>query len=134
MSDRYSGVNEKQPLLPDERGHFGIYGGKFVSETLMAALDDLENEYSRLKVDENFLATLNSDLEHYVDVHRRALEQASGRELDPAMCFRAFELSAYDLLVNRFALYMMAHTFRQYPFMEHVTARTRHLIERIRKG
>jgi hydroxymethylglutaryl-CoA reductase (NADPH) len=80
------------------------------------------------------LDATRADLEHYVDVHRRALQEASGQELDPAMCFRAFELSAYDLLVNRFALYMMAHTFRQYPFMEHVTARTRHLIERIRKG
>ena len=83
MSDRYSGVNEEQPLLPDERGHFGIYGGKFVSETLMAALDDLENEYSRLKVDENFLATLNSDLEHYVGrasplYHAQRLTEAAG--------------------------------------------------------
>ena len=83
MSDRYSGVNEKQPLLPDESGHFGIYGGKFVSETLMAALDDLENEYSRLKVDENFLATLNSDLEHYVGrasslYHAQRLTEAAG--------------------------------------------------------
>lgn len=83
MSDRHSGKNEKQPFLPDERGHFGIYGGKFVSETLMAALDDLENEYLRLKVDDNFLATLNSDLEHYVGrvsplYYAQRLTQAAG--------------------------------------------------------
>jgi tryptophan synthase beta chain len=49
----------------------------------MAALDDLENEYSRLKVDENFLAALNSDLEHYVGrasplYHAQRLTEAAG--------------------------------------------------------
>jgi tryptophan synthase beta chain len=33
---------------PDERGHFGQYGGRFVSETLIAALDELEAEYPRI--------------------------------------------------------------------------------------
>ena len=31
--------------LPDTKGHFGPYGGKFVSETLMSSLDDLEKQY-----------------------------------------------------------------------------------------
>ena len=42
--------------FPDAKGHFGIHGGRFVSETLMAALEDLENLYNRMKTDEKFLA------------------------------------------------------------------------------
>ncbi|MGM7342983.1 pyridoxal-phosphate dependent enzyme, partial [Acinetobacter baumannii] len=47
-------------------GHFGIHGGRFVSETLMAALEDLENLYSRMKNDEQFLAEFDRDLAYYV--------------------------------------------------------------------
>jgi len=66
MGNQIPGINEDPLALPDEQGHFGAYGGKFVSETLMAALDELEKEYTRLKTDADFLKTLNSDLEHYV--------------------------------------------------------------------
>ena len=51
---------------PDARGHFGIHGGRCVSETLMAALQDLENLYSRMKNDEQFLAEFDRDLAYYV--------------------------------------------------------------------
>jgi len=51
---------------PDARGHFGIHGGRFVSETLMAALEDLENLYNRMKNDEQFLAEFDRDLAYYV--------------------------------------------------------------------
>ena len=51
---------------PDERGHFGIHGGRFVSETLMAALEDLEKLYFRMKDDEQFLAEFDRDLAYYV--------------------------------------------------------------------
>ena len=52
--------------FPDERGHFGIHGGRFVSETLMAALEDLEKLYFRMKNDEQFLAEFDRDLAFYV--------------------------------------------------------------------
>jgi tryptophan synthase beta chain len=52
--------------FPDSRGHFGIHGGRFVSETLMAALTDLEALYNRLKNDPTFLAEFDHDLAHYV--------------------------------------------------------------------
>ncbi|MFI7982332.1 pyridoxal-phosphate dependent enzyme, partial [Acinetobacter baumannii] len=52
--------------FPDANGHFGIHGGRFVSETLMAALEDLENLYSRMKNDEHFLAEFDRDLAYYV--------------------------------------------------------------------
>ncbi len=52
--------------LPNETGHFGQYGGRFVSETLMSALDDLTELYERLSKDPAFQAEYDKDLAHYV--------------------------------------------------------------------
>jgi tryptophan synthase beta chain len=52
--------------LPTKSGHFGPYGGRFVSETLMAALDDLTDLYDRLSQDPEFQAEYDKDLAHYV--------------------------------------------------------------------
>lgn len=52
--------------MPDERGHFGQFGGRFVSETLFYALDELQSMYNRLKKDPAFLAEIDRDLTHYV--------------------------------------------------------------------
>lgn len=51
---------------PDANGHFGIFGGRFVSETLMAAVIELEKSYNALKHDPAFLAEFDHDLAHYV--------------------------------------------------------------------
>lgn len=66
QKNRNAGVNEHLSSLPDSDGHFGIYGGRFVSEILMQALAELEKEYERLRHDERFQAELKSDLTHYV--------------------------------------------------------------------
>jgi len=52
--------------LPDARGHFGPYGGRFVSETLSFALEELENIYASLKDNPEFQAEFDDDLKHYV--------------------------------------------------------------------
>lgn len=52
--------------FPNDKGHFGIHGGRFVSETLMAALEDLEKLYFRMKDDPQFLAEFDRDLAYYV--------------------------------------------------------------------
>lgn len=52
-------------MLPDERGHFGIYGGRFVSETLMSALLELESSYLKVRSDESFHNELNYYLSEY---------------------------------------------------------------------
>ena len=52
--------------LPDDKGHFGIYGGRFVSETLIHALDELNEAYARYKDDPDFLAEFRHELKHYV--------------------------------------------------------------------
>ncbi len=51
---------------PDADGHFGPYGGRYVAETLMAPLAELEAAYARLKNDAAFRAELDRDLAHYV--------------------------------------------------------------------
>lgn len=51
---------------PDERGHFGRYGGSFVSETLFRPLRELEEAYHRYFKDPEFLAELDSDLKTFV--------------------------------------------------------------------
>jgi len=52
--------------LPDRGGHFGPYGGTFVAETLIEALDQLKAEYQRYRDDPEFLAEFAYDLKHYV--------------------------------------------------------------------
>jgi tryptophan synthase beta chain len=51
---------------PDERGHFGPYGGSFVAETLVHALDELKACYDEAKRDPAFDAEFRSELAHYV--------------------------------------------------------------------
>jgi tryptophan synthase beta chain len=52
--------------LPDASGHFGPYGGKFVAETLMAPLAELEQAYREALADPAFIAEFERDLHHYV--------------------------------------------------------------------
>lgn len=52
--------------IPDSEGHFGDYGGRFVSETLVSALDELARLYSEMSRDPEFRRELDEDLAHYV--------------------------------------------------------------------
>jgi tryptophan synthase beta chain len=54
------------PTLPDRSGHFGEFGGKFVIETLMPALQELEKLYNEARNDPEFQKQLKFYLEHYV--------------------------------------------------------------------
>ncbi len=60
------GQNDTLYDFPDADGHFGVFGGKFVAETLMTALSELETTYARLKKDDTFLTNLEDDLRYYV--------------------------------------------------------------------
>ena len=51
---------------PDERGHFGDFGGRYVAETLMPLILELEAAYRAAKVDPAFHAQFDDLLEHYV--------------------------------------------------------------------
>jgi tryptophan synthase beta chain len=52
--------------LPDSRGHFGPYGGIFVAETLMHALDELRSAYLKYQHDPDFVAEFQRELKHFV--------------------------------------------------------------------
>ncbi|MEK7323149.1 MAG: tryptophan synthase subunit beta [Pseudomonadota bacterium] len=52
--------------LPDANGHFGVYGGRFVAETLMEPLEELRLAYEKYRSDPAFLAEFDADLSHYV--------------------------------------------------------------------
>ncbi len=54
------------PDLPDSKGHFGVYGGLFVAETLMAALDELRIAYEKYQHDPEFIKELDKDFQDYV--------------------------------------------------------------------
>jgi tryptophan synthase beta chain len=73
--------------LPDERGHFGPYGGVFVAETLIRALDELKDQYAKARSDPAFAAELEDEFAHYVGrpspvYHAKRLSaQAGGAEI-----------------------------------------------------
>ena len=69
--------------LPDEKGHFGSYGGVFVAETLMHALDELRMQYELMRSDPAFVAEFEYELKHYVGrpspvYHARRLSEHCG--------------------------------------------------------
>ncbi|HUL42573.1 MAG TPA: tryptophan synthase subunit beta [Burkholderiales bacterium] len=69
--------------LPDDKGHFGKYGGVFVAETLINALDELRQAYRRYRSDPEFEAELAYELKHYVGrpspiYHAKRLSQQVG--------------------------------------------------------
>jgi tryptophan synthase beta chain len=59
-------MHEGKYDLPDAGGHFGPYGGIFVAETLVQALDELKAAYERYRADPAFLAEFAYELKHYV--------------------------------------------------------------------
>lgn len=57
---------ESKYQQPDDKGHFGVYGGLFVAETLMEPLTELRQAYEKYMVDKDFLAELDWELQNYV--------------------------------------------------------------------
>jgi tryptophan synthase beta chain len=87
--DTQSATIPLHPLhqAPDHLGRFGVFGGRFVPETLMDALNQLTEEYERAKQDTEFQATLDDYLKHYVGrpsplyLARRLTSHAGGAEI-----------------------------------------------------
>lgn len=59
-------MNKKLKKVPDSKGHFGQYGGRFVPETLMPALIELEKTYKQYRKDKDFLNELGHLQRHYI--------------------------------------------------------------------
>lgn len=67
MSDKKEKLSiDDYMSMPDDKGHFGIYGGIFASETLMQALDELRDAYENIKTDKVFQDKFDQDLAQYV--------------------------------------------------------------------
>ena len=90
---------------PDERGHFGDFGGRFVAETLMPLILDLERHYVAAKQDPSFKAELDGLLKHYVGrpsalyfaerltEHLREKSKALGKDGGAKIYFKREELN-----------------------------------------
>ena len=80
-------LEQSAASLPDASGHFGPFGGKFVSETLMAAIEELEQAWLKYRDDADFQARLDHDLAHFVGrpsplyVAERLTEHAGGARI-----------------------------------------------------
>ena len=66
MSKTKSTGDQIREQAPDSHGHFGPYGGRFVAETLMVPLQELQAAYDKYLQDPDFLKELDEDLQHYV--------------------------------------------------------------------
>ncbi|MCL2385759.1 MAG: tryptophan synthase subunit beta, partial [Alphaproteobacteria bacterium] len=90
---------------PDERGHFGIFGGRFVAETLMPLILDLEKHYNIARQDPAFKGELDDLLKHYagrpsplyfaerLSAHLRAQASAAGLHGGAKIYFKREELN-----------------------------------------
>jgi hydroxymethylglutaryl-CoA reductase (NADPH) len=68
-----------------------------------------------------------SAVDHHLEVHRAALAAATGTLIDPEHWRRGYELALWDLLTTRLQLYLMAHTQREYPFLDRAVATAKRL-------
>ena len=59
-------MTEKHPILPDSNGKYGVYGGRYVPETLIPALEELDKQYQLIKQDKDFQDEVSRDLKTYV--------------------------------------------------------------------
>ncbi len=66
IEDQADPVETQVAEQPDSSGYFGEFGGRFVSETLMHALDELREAYGRWRTDDEFVRRMDHDLAHYV--------------------------------------------------------------------
>ncbi len=73
---------------PDARGYYGAYGGRFMPEALIAALDELSAEYDKARIDPEFLAEFNRLLRDYAG--RPSLLTEAGRFAEHAGGARIF--------------------------------------------
>ena len=92
---------------PDAQGHFGQFGGRYVSETLMPLILELEREYTRAKADPAFAAEFDDLLEHYVgrpsplyyapriteELRKGAAEGPNGEKMGAQVWFKRDELN-----------------------------------------
>ena len=68
------------------------------------------------------------EIDAYIELHRATLEKFTGLSIDRKEWRRGYELALFDLAIGRIAMYLMAHTFKHYSFMEHLLKSNSRLI------
>ena len=68
-------------------------------------------------------------VEHHVEVHRHAVEAASGTELDRAQWRRGYRLALRDFVITRMGMYLMGHSQRDYAFLPRVVETVKRLVD-----
>ena len=71
----------------------------------------------------------DDEVSEYIEFHRIALEKSTGSNIDSAQWRKGYRLCLFDLLLNRIPMYVMAHTFRHYDFMDRVVKTFRRLLD-----
>ena len=69
------------------------------------------------------------DVDYYIEFHRKALEQYANTDIDPDIWREGYRYSLWDFAINRMGMYVMAHTFRHYEFMDRTIETMKSLIE-----
>src|ERR1700737_175961 len=75
-----AGIAEPTPHDPDSRGHFGVYGGRYVAEALMAVIEEVTAAYAKERVNPDFLDTLDELQANYAGRPSPLYEAARLRE------------------------------------------------------
>ena len=73
------------------------------------------------------------EIDTYVEFHRTCLEKSSGESIDPKIWRRGYILALHEFSINRVCMYLMAHTFRNYKFLERVVRVVRTMARYIRE-
>lgn len=84
----------------------------------------------------SFVLNTNTKLEEFkelVDFSRVSLEKYTGQKIDPVQWRRGIKLAMYDYFVDRVLMYLMAHTYRHYKFMERVYNTSIHLVKLVQE-
>ena len=73
------------------------------------------------------------EIDTYIEYHRICLEESSGESLDPVQWKRGYVLALHEFTINLVCMYLMAHTFRNYKFLERVVRMVRKMADYVRE-
>ncbi|MEN9834545.1 MAG: hypothetical protein RL011_738 [Pseudomonadota bacterium] len=121
----HNDFNPRNIGLRERDGQFRLCAFDWELATIHLPQRDLAEFLSFVTTEE----TTPQQVDAFIELHRLKLEEFSGVKLPRSEWRRGYELSLYDFAVNRLAYYVMAHTFRQYAFLEHLVTNNQRLIE-----
>ncbi|MBM4252504.1 MAG: 3-hydroxyacyl-ACP dehydratase [Deltaproteobacteria bacterium] len=121
----HNDFNPRNIGLREDQGKFRLCAFDWELATLHLPQRDLAEFLAFVTTEE----TTPQQIEAFVELHRTKLEEYSGTTLPRPAWRRGYELSLFDFGINRLAYYVMAHTFRQYEFLEHLVTNHQRLMD-----